>query len=67
MFDEEKFQPRNIITADIKFCPFRTDKKGHSLNCSSGCALYVGKYPYGQCALFVSAINTMPEESDKEN
>ena len=51
----------------FKKCPFRLDKKGLMRDCVKDCALYVGKYPYGECALYVTAYNTVPKDTKDEN
>ena len=51
----------------IKKCPFSTDKKGNRFFCNEQCALYVGQFPYGQCALYLTAINALPNQKDEKD
>lgn len=56
--------PRIMDATDlIKCCPFRTEKNGALSLCAAKCALYIGEFPYGHCALYVTAINTMPRRN----
>jgi hypothetical protein len=52
---------------DLKRCPFRTDKKGQSRCCSGACALYIGRFPFGDCAFYVNAVSPISKsEKPKE-
>ncbi len=59
-----------VITYDggeiFKKCPFRRDKKGKCLDCFGHCALYVGKFPFGECAMFVTAQSVLTGIFERE-
>lgn len=50
----------------IKLCPFSTNKKGEQKSCYAKCALYIGKYPFGECAIRKIA-NAIPESDIQED
>ena len=50
----------------LRTCPFKKGKKRDKRVCSGSCALYVGKFPQGDCALYVNAVQAHSSNQEEK-
>lgn len=65
MKDNEFLEIPKITAANVKVCPLKVNKKHCVSFCTDDCALYVGNFPHGNCAFYVTALKiTSPQKCD---